>query len=320
MKIKIQLPEGFLDAEMRCGYKVTAEMKKVWAVELDLLCEFQRVAKKYGIKYIANGGTMLGAVRHGGFIPWDDDIDLMMMRNEYEKLCEVAPNEFNYPYFFQTEYTDPGSFRCHAQLRNSETTAILFNEINGHFKYNQGIFIDIFPLDAVPDDDFEWQKECKKAQKLYDRMSHFTNISLLYQANKSVPYYRLKQILHKIGNPIFTSLAHFYFKKYEIECKKYNNIETRNISLYCWGYKYKKLHRNRVDHMETVLVDFEFLKIPVCKNFDHALSQVFGDWHKFVIGGSLHEQIFFDTEKSYTYYIKNPHMINVKDKPKNGRI
>ena len=75
--------------------------------------------------------------------------------------------------------------------------------------------------------------------------------------------------------------------------------------MYCWGYKYKKFHRDRIDHLETILMDFEFIKVPVCKNYDHALTQVFGDWHKYVIGGSIHNQIFFDTEKSYTYYLNN---------------
>ena len=313
MKIKIQLPEGFLETEMRCGYQVTAEMKKIWAIELDLLYEFQRVTNKLGIKYIAEGGTMLGAVRHKGFIPWDDDIDIMMMRDEYDRFCEMAPKEFCYPYFFQTEYTDPGSLRCHAQLRNSETTAIIQSEKSGCCKFNQGIFIDIFPLDAVPDDDLEWQKECKKAQTLYERMYHFSNLSSLYQANKAIKYYRLKQILHWIGNPIFGLLAHSYFVKYEKECKKYNHIQTKKISLYCWGYKYKKLHRDRTDHLETIMMDFEFLRVPVCKNYDHALTQIFGDWRKFVIGGSQHGKVFFDTEKSYRYYIKNPHLINNKE-------
>lgn len=313
MQIKIQLPKGFLRPEIRCGYGVSTEKKKVWAVELDLLTEFQRVANKYDLKYIANGGTMLGAVRHKGFIPWDDDIDIMMMREEYDKLCEIASIEFKHPYFFQTEYTDPGSFRCHAQLRNSETTAILTNEINGHFKYNQGIFIDIFPLDAVPDNEIEWQKESNKAQKLYERMYHLSNISSLYMPNKTLPHYRIKQILHCIGNPIFTLLARSYFKKYEKECKKYNKNNTNKISIYSWGYKYTKFHRDRVDHEETILMDFEFLKIPVCKNYDHALSQVFGNWHEYVIGGSIHDSIFFDTEKPYTFYLDNPHMIIYKN-------
>ena len=86
MNIKLSLPEGFLEEEVRCDYTVSKEMKKVWAVELDLLAEFQRVCKLHDIKYSVCGGTLLGAIRHKGFIPWDDDIDVMMMREEYEKL------------------------------------------------------------------------------------------------------------------------------------------------------------------------------------------------------------------------------------------
>lgn len=300
---KIQLPDKFLDAEIRDGYQVTAKMKRVWAVELDLLCEFQRVAEKYGFKYIANGGTMLGAVRHGGFIPWDDDIDLMMMRDEYDKLCKIAPKEFRHPYFFQTEYTDPGSLRCHAQLRNSETTAILSSEKNGHFHFNQGIFIDIFPLDAVPDEEYLFDSTSKTAMRYYNYMNHFASVSTHYKKERLSCKSILKAILYTFGKPIFSFLSRYYFKKYEKICERFNGMRTNKISLYCWGYKYKKLHRSREDHEETIMMPFEFLKIPVCKNYDHALTEVFGDWHKFVIGGSIHQNILFDTEKPYTDYI-----------------
>ena len=117
VKLNINLPQNFLDEETRCGFTISEKLKEVWAVELDLLSEFDRVCKKYGIKYIASGGTMLGAARHHGFIPWDDDVDLMMMRDEYDKLCEIAPTEFKHPYFFQTEDTDPGFMRYFARLR-----------------------------------------------------------------------------------------------------------------------------------------------------------------------------------------------------------
>lgn len=304
VNLNIKIPDGFLDEEVRCDYLVSSKMKRIWAVELDLLNEFQRVAQKYNIKYIANNGTMLGAVRHRGFIPWDDDIDIMMMRSEYNKLCSVAEKEFHYPYFFQTEYTDPGCFRCHAQLRNSETTAILKNELRGKLKFNQGIFMDIFPIDAVPDDDSEWEKECRIAQKYYERMCGFANSSTLFVPDDSQPNYLMKQILHMFAKPIMRKLARYYFKKYETECIKYNHLNTQKVCLYCWGYKYKKLHRARIDHEETMMADFEFMKIPICKNYDHALTEVFGDWHKFVKGGALHDGILFDVDIPYKEYLK----------------
>ena len=136
VSLNIKLPENFLDEEIRDDYVVSSQMKQVWAVELDLLNKILEVCKKYNIKIIASGGTLLGAVRHKGFIPWDDDIDLMMMRDQYDKLCDVAEKEFTYPYFFQTEYTDPGSMRGHAQLRNSQTTGIL-NVERGKCKFNR---------------------------------------------------------------------------------------------------------------------------------------------------------------------------------------
>lgn len=98
----------FLKEENRDGYIVSALMKKVWAVELDLLSELDRVCKKYNIKYYAAFGTLLGAVRNKGFIPWDDDIDVCMLRDDYAKFKEVAKNEFGGKYYYQDWYNSCG--------------------------------------------------------------------------------------------------------------------------------------------------------------------------------------------------------------------
>ncbi len=301
--LNIKLPDGFLNEEVRAGYTITSGMKEIWAVELDLLNEFQRVAEKYNIKYMANGGTMLGAVRHKGFIPWDDDIDIMMMRSEYERLCEIACDEFQAPYFFQTQQTDPGSLRCHAQLRNSKTTAILNNELKGKFSFNQGIFIDIFPLDSVPNEEYLFEKTSKIAMRYYGLMQFFASVSWHYTKDLTTFKGVAKATLHFVGHYPFSMLTDYYYRKYEDICKKYNMVPTDKLSIYCWGYKYKKLHRTREDHLETSMFDFEFLKIPVCRNYDHALTEIYGDWHEYVIGTSIHGDVLFDTSKPYTYYI-----------------
>ena len=114
------LPESFFREEVRCDYLVTEEYKKIWAVEIDLLLKLDSICRKHGLRYFLMYGSLLGAVRHGGFVPWDDDLDVIMPRDDYEKLQSLA-SEFEHPYFLQNPYTDSESFFSNTRLRNSNT-------------------------------------------------------------------------------------------------------------------------------------------------------------------------------------------------------
>lgn len=142
--VKGILPEVFFKPETICDFYVDEKMKKVWAIELDLLYEFDRVCRAHGLKYFLIFGSLLGAVRHHGFIPWDDDMDVIMPRNDYEEFLKLG-EEFKSPYFLQTCRTDPGFYYTHAKLRNSNTAAIDYPFIYQGF--NLGCFIDVLPLD-----------------------------------------------------------------------------------------------------------------------------------------------------------------------------
>ncbi len=145
----MHLEETFFQEEIRSGYKVSQKMKKIWAVQLNLLEYFDKLCREHELRYFVDYGTLLGAVRHQGFIPWDDDIDVVMFRDDYEKLKIIAGREVESPYFFQNSYTDIMIW-AFSKLRDDRTTAIEFPDILPEF--HQGIFIDIFPMDDVPDD------------------------------------------------------------------------------------------------------------------------------------------------------------------------
>src|SRR5574344_1468374 len=142
------MDEHFLKEENRDGYLVSAAMKRVWACQLDLVARLLDVCRRHDLPIWADGGTLIGAVRHHGYIPWDDDIDLIMFRSDYDRLVALAPTEFRDPYFFQNIYSDLYYNHRHAQLRNSHTAAIPCS--NQRLRYNQGIFIDIFVMDTSP--------------------------------------------------------------------------------------------------------------------------------------------------------------------------
>lgn len=302
--LKLKLPDGFLDEEERCGYLVSKKMKEVWAVELDLFAEFDRVCRKYDIQYFASSGTMLGAVRHHGFIPWDDDMDVMMMRDQYEKLCKIAEKEFSYPYFFQTEYTDPGSLRGHAQLRNSMTTGGLVEEIKNKVPINQGIFFDIFPLDAIPDDELERKRFLNKIMHMKQKLWKKANFTIRYLPARTRWKRPIKYLLHGVLSLLIKPEdIKMEFRHFEQACQQYNDQETKYVDLISFRGN-DKFKRRRCHFKTRIYVPFEFLQMPICKDYDAALTNIFGNWHKLVKGTSLHGGVIFDTGRPYTDYLK----------------
>ena len=169
-----------IQEEIRDGYLVSAKMKRIWAVELKLLQKLLSVCEKYNLKIWADGGTLLGTVRHKGYIPWDDDIDMVMLRDDYDKLLQIASKEFTHPYFFQCAYTEKIYPRGHSQLRMDGTAAVLNGVDDVFSKTHQGIFIDIFPYDVVPDDCSKRTKLIDERNRLMDIMCHVAPFDYLH--------------------------------------------------------------------------------------------------------------------------------------------
>ncbi len=125
-------------------------LRRLQLTELELLQEVDRICRKCDIHYNIIAGTLLGAVRHGGFIPWDDDADVALLRPEYEKFRWACENELNTDrFYFQDHQNTPGYRWGYGKLRRKDT--LFLREHQEHMPYEQGVFIDVFPLDYVPD-------------------------------------------------------------------------------------------------------------------------------------------------------------------------
>lgn len=129
------------------------QLQQLQMIELEMLVEVDRICKENNIKYTIIGGTLLGAARHEGFIPWDDDADIAMLRPEYEKFCKVCKEKLDSQRFYLQNMDNTEGYRWgYAKLRRKGT--LFLRKDQEHMKYEQGIFLDIFPIDGTPDNRF----------------------------------------------------------------------------------------------------------------------------------------------------------------------
>ncbi len=303
--MELKIPNDFLLEEERCGYLISAEMKKVWAEEIKLYNIFADICEKHNIKHFFAYGNMLGAARHQGFIPWDDDIDVFVPREDYERFCKVAQSELKYPYSLQNDHTEWGSHIAFSKIRNCETTAILDFEAPYHYRFNQGIFLDVFPLDNVPDDKKELEKMTKKIvklKKMTGKWSRMFESKKLY-FNRSFMY--LSAVVFFLPRLIVRAfkIPNIPCRMLEKEMQKYNKTETKCVAMMGLG-ELKPYPKKYFE--ETVLLPFEFFEAPVPRDYVALLDLEYGDWHKFVrgaAGGCMHLGMHYDTERSYKEFL-----------------
>lgn len=267
------------DEEIRSGFKVTRERKALWICQLNILKEILALCRKHDIKVFADGGTLLGAIRHGGIIPWDDDIDVAMLRDDYERFCKIAADELKEPYFLQNIYTDCLYDHRHSQVRDIRTTCI---GSDGHYPtYNAGVFVDVFVYDSAPN-----------TFRLISRM---------------VRKVRAKQLKLKIIRKAGLILPGWLFPAQKLLCRSFKEYEKTVCSFSSPKNNYAgkiALHLrehifDKTDFDSVIMMPFEDIEIPVPAGYEEILRLNYGDYMTPVKAPSGHGNLLFDTERSY---------------------
>lgn len=235
--------------------------------EVFLLAKLDKLCRENSIDYTISYGTLLGAVRHKGFIPWDDDIDIMVKRQDYNKLRDLIVSKKDCGFDFIDIDTNPKAIYPFGKISDKETLLI---EKNFRTDFDMGLFIDVFPLDNMPDNPFV-NKIFRNINILKVRfLTHSARSG--YEKTDSLKTNFLRFLAFKLGHMINLQKA---IRKFYQSSQKYNHKKTNMIGLSWGNYSFFK-----EDFDEIVDIDFENIRVMAPKACDRILKLIYGNYMK----------------------------------------
>lgn len=243
------------------------QLKDLQRIELEMLVEVDRICRKHDIKYSIDGGTLLGAIRHKGFIPWDDDADVIMNRSEYEKFVSVLDTELDHDRFYFQDINRTDGYRWgYGKLRRKGTTFIRENQ--EYMPYEQGIFMDIFVCDNVPDN-YISRCICNFHSYLY-RKAFYSKVGANNSSGISKTFYTVLSMIPE------KRLKESYAKYIKYRNKRKTNwVKCLTFPACNSTYGYK-----REWYEDTIELQFEDVKLMGSRDFEGYLTFLYGDYMK----------------------------------------
>lgn len=241
--------------------------------QLDILQEVQKICQENDLKYFAIAGTLLGAVRHQGFIPWDDDIDIGMLRHDYRKFLECAQQQLDSKYFLQTWETDEHFGLPMAKIRINDTRIV--EGASANVECHQGIFLDIFPFDEKPDN--------RLRRGLHAVSSYVLKRALLARSGYAVG--DQKQISLRVAFSLLITLLRVVPKRhlirlFEAQMTQFNGSQSKECVTVAGSYGYRR--ESFQSPWSQDLLEYEFHELKICgfRNAYAYLTNLYGDYLK----------------------------------------
>lgn len=272
---KLEFEKDYCNRELRQGFVIKPMIKCAWAAQLELLEEIKSICDVLEIKFWADWGTMLGAVRDKGFIPWDDDMDICMMRNDYTRFLKEAPELLDEWYEIKSVYNDPTDDIIKARMINGRHINFEKSFLEKFHGCPYVVGIDIFPIDNITDDEEKLEEQVQALQFILKTSASVPEEPPYDEAVLSL----MKQIENQFGIPINYNnrLPHELKKIYDIVCSIYMNEETEEVTSMIDLANGWDFHAKRSWFKETLEMPFENTTIPVPAGYDGLLRIKYGE-------------------------------------------
>ncbi|MCR4960924.1 MAG: LicD family protein [Lachnospiraceae bacterium] len=297
-KLNTENIDFFLEDEVRNGFYIPAEMKQFWGAEIVLLNEIDTLFKKHGLKYFADWGTLLGAVRHTGFIPWDDDLDILMLREDYMKLLKLQddhPEELPEGFEVRTFRNRDDIDYFHAVVVGSEHISFEISHLSKFCGCPYIVGIDIFVLDHKAEDprdqtamakdalytiataDLIASGSVKERHRLAEYLKQITTLPKAKNVTDDINLdpITIRKNLYEVVETMFASFS--------------EEKSGKLIQNFPFGLKHPEMEIDEKEYSENVYLPFEFSTIPVPAHYDRLLRQKYRDYWRIRKEGGAHE-------------------------------
>jgi len=268
----LTFPSDFFLEETREDFHIESAMKCAWAAELEVLAVIDRICNKYDLRYFADWGTLLGAVRHKGFIPWDDDIDICMLREDYDKFFAVAGQELPEEYQILSMHTTTEWHLLFSRVINAGSVSYNKERLKKFHGCPYVVGVDIFPLDEIPEDPQQENLFTEFFSAVYFPAHIYDMVPS--EAEELLPDW--EELCHiKIDRS--KDIQNQLLKASEIVSKSYQNSGSPVITCMLFHASNRRYLRKEW-YGDCIYLPFEQFEIPVPVNYDAVLTTLFGDY------------------------------------------
>lgn len=299
----LNFPQEFFQEEVREDFTVDVTMKTFWAAEMEVLREVSEICERHGLQWYCAYGTLLGAVRHQGFVPWDDDMDIWMLREDYNRFLEVAEAELPRGYVVQSPMLEEGYTEYHTMVLNAKSISISQERLQKFHGCPFAVGIDVFPLDYLP-------REEEDRQTMMEFMALMSMIVGIIQKEE----WKEKDIEDIVNGR--NALSDFFGVNFEVEIKKENQKKLQceifrlaNYLAMSYGeadgddlvlyFSYLMNPRKRFPKecfADVEMMPFEVFWVPVPCGYEEVLRRQYGDYMKRVRNAAAHDYPIYEKQ------------------------